>query len=533
MRAPGAGRIDDLEEAIRIWKQAVDSTPQDSPIRPIYLNNLGGGLSDRYERTGRLKDLEAAIRASQQALACTPQDSPDRPSILSNLGLGLSHRFACSGRLDDLREAQDCYRKACAQGEQQELKVMLSAGRAWGHWAFERQAWEEAVEAYDYAYRAMERLFRTQFSRSGKTSWIGELRGVPSRAAFAYWKTGQPEQAVEALEAGRARLLGEALERQRRDLDNLPPLGHADLLERYRHAAERYEALQRQSSDTAGLLEQTTTQRPDDWLAQMEAASTELDAVITDIQQVPGYETFLKTLTAGQIRTLASDLSAPLVYLAAAPAGGLAFIVTNKGVQPVELPELTERSLQKQISGEEGQDAYLRAYLEWRSDLYDSDKDKRWQQALVATCTWLGQAVMEPLVTALREVIPTEGQVILIPTGPLSLLPLHAAKLPASDAGEPETHALDHYAFTYAPSAQALYHAREAAGRPADTLLAVENPRGDLVFTPDEVQAVRAHFGKRVRHLPGQQATREAVRGWYSASQCAALFHAWLGRLGR
>ncbi len=120
---------------------------------------------------------------------------------------------------------------------------------------------------------------------------------------------------------------------------------------------------------------------------------------------------------------------------------------------------------------------------------------------------------MGPLVAALRESVPPEGQVILIPSDRLSLLPLHAAKLPTPAPGETETYALDHYAFTYAPSAQALYHAKEQArSAAAETLMAVEDPRGDLPYTPDEVQAVRAHFGERGRHLSGQEATREAVR---------------------
>ncbi|MCO5212950.1 MAG: tetratricopeptide repeat protein [Caldilinea sp.] len=40
-------------------------------------------------RTGRLEDLEEAIRVYQQAVSLTPPHSPDRPSRLSNLGNGL------------------------------------------------------------------------------------------------------------------------------------------------------------------------------------------------------------------------------------------------------------------------------------------------------------------------------------------------------------------------------------------------------------------------------------------------------------
>ncbi len=536
-------QLKDLKKAIWAYRQAIAATSPASPNLPGFLNNLGNGLSARYAHTGRLEDLEEAIRVLRQAVQRTPPDAPNLPGYINNLGNGLSARYARTGRLADLKEArklypermadiswenlqelrqrdlqeaQDCYRQACTLGERCSLEAMLTAGKAWGHWDFERESWEEAVEAYRYAFQAVERLFRAQFSRPGKESWIRELRGVPARAAYACWKTGQPERAVEALESGRARLLGEALERSRRDLQNLEALGHGDLLERYRRAAERYQALQEQGGNLVGGPEQMAASRPPDWLHQMEAAWEELEAVIAEIQQVPGYETFMKTLTANQLRALAGDLGAPLVYLAATPAGGLALIVTGESVQAVELPELTETALYEQVIGEEGRNTYLRAYLDWQDDPYDDAREAIWKDVLNATCTWLGEAVMGPLVDALETVVPPEGQVILIPTGWLALLPLHAADLtPGPSPTGRRRYALDHYAFTYAPSAQALHHAREQARTvPVDSLLAVEDPLGDLRrFSTPAVEAAQALFAPSQQlHLKGEEARLERVR---------------------
>src|ERR1035441_7495005 len=47
------GRVDDLNRALDLWEQAVKATPPDSPDLPMYLSNLGAGLSDRFARTGR------------------------------------------------------------------------------------------------------------------------------------------------------------------------------------------------------------------------------------------------------------------------------------------------------------------------------------------------------------------------------------------------------------------------------------------------------------------------------------------------
>ena len=58
------GEMADLEEAIRVAKQAVDSTPHDHPDQAARLNSLGNMLESRYKRMGEIKDLEEAIKAA-------------------------------------------------------------------------------------------------------------------------------------------------------------------------------------------------------------------------------------------------------------------------------------------------------------------------------------------------------------------------------------------------------------------------------------------------------------------------------------
>jgi hypothetical protein len=72
------------------------------PRAQCRLNNLGSGLRSRYARAGRLEDLEEAIRMYQEAVQRTPPDSSDLPSLLNNLGNGLSSRYARTGRLEHL-----------------------------------------------------------------------------------------------------------------------------------------------------------------------------------------------------------------------------------------------------------------------------------------------------------------------------------------------------------------------------------------------------------------------------------------------
>ena len=57
----------------------MEATPPGSPDLPMFLNNLGTGLSDRFARSGRLADLEEAIRRYEAAVEATPPGSPDLP----------------------------------------------------------------------------------------------------------------------------------------------------------------------------------------------------------------------------------------------------------------------------------------------------------------------------------------------------------------------------------------------------------------------------------------------------------------------
>ena len=70
-RSKGTGETKDLEEAVNITRQAVQSTPSDHPDLAVYLNNLGNMLDRRFECTGDMKDLESVIECYLRAFDCT------------------------------------------------------------------------------------------------------------------------------------------------------------------------------------------------------------------------------------------------------------------------------------------------------------------------------------------------------------------------------------------------------------------------------------------------------------------------------
>ncbi|MFZ2359108.1 MAG: tetratricopeptide repeat protein, partial [Anaerolineae bacterium] len=504
-----------LDKAIASFKAAERRTPPDSPNLPSLLNNLGTGLSHRYARTGALADLDEAIAYFETAVQRTP---PDLPGYLNNLGNSLRARFARTGNLADLAEAQVAYQRACECGQLAQPEFAVVGSRSWGNWALQRRAWSEAAEAYAFGRRAIDRLFATQTSRAAKESWLREAQGLPANAAYALAQLGKLEEAVVALEAGRARLLAEALEQNRRDLEQLAPLGHGDLLARYRAAVQRLAALQQQASQpTHQSPNQPVTQFDHTtWRQQLEQAQVELDAAIAAIRQVPGYQDFFLPPTFEKIQRAATP-DAPLVYLAATPVGSVALVVhaaSQKSnfsekldfspalspvlpppVSVVWLDSFSEADLDALLVERQGGEV-TGGYLPGQLGDYDA-----LHASLAQLLPRLGQALMGPLAAHLAP-SPSEGEgggegddsppsVVLIPAGRLSLLPLHAASYPVDGH---ERCFLDQFAVRYAPSAASLAAAQgEAQRRRAPLHLAgVGNPLPDLATGAWASQRARA-----------------------------------------
>jgi hypothetical protein len=86
----------------------------------------------------------------------------------------------------------------------------------------------------------MGQLFRAQLTRADKETWLKDCLGLQVRAAFARIESGDRTGAVEAIEAGRAMLLSEAMELTRANLDQLNRAGRAELAARYEAAAGRW-----------------------------------------------------------------------------------------------------------------------------------------------------------------------------------------------------------------------------------------------------------------------------------------------------
>lgn len=510
----------DLETAILTYRQAIAKTPSgSSEIAPIQ-NNLGNALRDQFHHTGQLSDLNQAIAAYEQGVQQTPSQSPELPSRQNNLASALKNRFTQTGENSDLEQAKDLFEQAAIRGLQVAPEATILASRSWGTWATQRQAWSEAVIAYRYSLQAIEQLFRTQLLRSSKETWLHEVQGISAQATFALAKAGDLPKAVEALEQGLARLLSEALERDRADLERLKELGKGELCDRYQAVTEQWHLLIRRQ-------ETSTHQADPNWADSWQTVRTELEDVIATIRQVSGYEDFLKPPTFNTIRFSAQEFS--LVYIVVTEIGGLALILKSDvaSVTPLWLPDLTESALRSQLVGTDAESAansYLGAYSDWCQNWQDEHSREVWFNALDNTTRWLWQVLMGSLV----ETLATTDRAVLIPVGVLGLLPLHAAWTDDPTLPTGRRYALDQLTLTYAPNARALNATRAIADRVvSETLLAIADPQpvsADPLKNAKYEAAVAISMFSKHHVLKNTEATRSAILAMlpdYSILHCS------------
>lgn len=401
----------------------------------------------------------------------------------------LEREYRLIGDPDVLRTAQAGYQRVL-DSEEAPRDLVLQAAARLGYIHLRDGEPEQAAEVFERALELQRMLVGRQLRRSHMLDVIGQEEPVTTGAAVAYTRSGHPDRAAVVLEQGRARVLGQALERDHAELDRLAALGYGELRDRYQAADE---ALTRLLAADAAPQE----------VADAHAALLELTG---EIRAVPGWSGFRSPADLTDV--LAAAQERPLTYLLAAGDTGLALVVSDGAVRPCWLPRLTWTDLMTE------QSALGDAFQGWVSatPTAAAAARDRYQQAFGRLCRWLGRVAMGPLL----DDLPGTDRVTLIACGALGGLPLHAAVLPAGE-GAADSYALDRALITYAPSALSLVRATHIRdGLAADRVLVISDPQGPgdkhLPAAVLEAAAIARHFpsdGRTV--LAATAATPERV----------------------
>jgi CHAT domain-containing protein len=474
--------------------------------RPAHLNTLTAALLDRYEQSHTVTDLDRAIEVGEESASAISDASPDKAVVMDNLARCRKARYERTSAPEDLQRAIQAYRDALQAAFETDPERALVIARNWLVWAMDRCSWVEAAEASDRAAAATDRLYRSQLLQSGTDVWLSRGQGLAAAGAYALVQMGRNEEAVLALERDRARALNEALERDRAPLETVATKACPDLVERYTQAVDLWNHLRTADFAPCGDSAETTRR-----LEAVRKAHRSLEASIAAVRQVPGCEAFLEPPDIADVR--AASRESQLVYVLATTSGGCALVVPKGGIgqiTSVPLPTLTESNLRERLQGVDrlNPSSYLMAYGASRDNPEDREALVRWFDALEAMTRWLWE-IMGPIMTALNCGEPA----ILIPTGGLGLLPLHAAwtEDPAHTTGR--CYAMDIARLRYAPNARMLLIPPATFDQP-QTLLVVQEPQpvtGRPLPNADGEAAVAAASFPNVIQLPHEKALCDDV----------------------
>lgn len=530
--------IASLDEAVTWYRRALDLAPADEDplMHAAVADNLANTLVQRAEPSA--EDFRTAIALHESALrayethgdvleaararynlAATLRrgDRPDPERAIGLLERSLDVRTPDTVPLEWAESATELARawmtRQDAPGGSERFShaaailrkvvpVVTAVGasgharRAWGLLGdaeAECGRWAVAADAYEQALAAAERLYQVAILPSGKEAELEETADLPREAAHALARAGRPERAVAVLEQNRARALGDRLQRDRAELAALS-VEHEAAVTAYQDAVQRIrtvEARQRERHTTAPSSEDQRRLR-----AAMTDARAQLAAAVEAVRRLPSYGDFMRVAPRPAVDEAATS-GPPLIYLATTRHGSVCLIVRR----PPRRTETVTEAVPCPLSEPE-----VLVALALHSSL-EEDED------LTALLDLLGARLVGPLAARLRALGVTRA--VLVPTGILGVLPVHAARYLVD--GRPR-HLFDDVAVSHAPSARVLVAARAGTSEPGRTdplwLLGVAQPHPcdpPLPWAEPELVAVRELFAAPGASLTGPAATKEAL----------------------
>jgi len=567
----GEGSPGDLLEAIRVSREVVATLKGDTPLRSQLLGNhsvvlfgyaatgdsLGhidealqyaraavesaGGADRRARHQANLANLmlfrarlgkepagvSAAIDVGRAALAGLSPGNPDRARALNVLARALQVRHMISQDPADLDAAIGLWRSAVGSSVGS-VEIRMGAARGWAAAAGQQRDVALALEAYVAAVGLLPLLAWRGLDREVQEQRLASVAGLAGDAAAWALAAGQPRRAVELLEQGRQVLWSQAVQ-TRSDLSALaavaPELA-AGLDEIRRELdGEGAQPVPRTPPGQAGdpavelglqLLAAAQGGIPVEAgdAGRRRRLAERWEQLLAEARRRPGFADFLTAPTFDTLRHAADG--GPVVLVNTSKWRSDALIVTATEVHQVPLPWLDHDTahqravalLAAQRDVEAGQGAVAQAAL---------------RQTLISIQRWLWDTVAEPVCAALDELAPSgtaehRPRVWWCPTGPLTMLPLHAAgrhgaAKPLADRRRPTVAA--RCVSSYTSSLGALLRARSGppAQRPPRVFavgLAQASGQAPLPAVSDELRSVTTNLSG-VRLLVGAGATTEAV----------------------
>jgi len=503
LRSERTGDDADLDDAIRAARRAVQLTRDGDPRRAACLSNLASTLAARFARSGDKADLDTVVGTGQQAVKFIPDGHPDLVTGLLNLGVAFRDRYLLAGDNADLAAALDCWDRASLVPAGIP-STRVRAGLLRGFTAAETGRTHEAAEGYAVAVGLLAKAAWHGLNRATREEQLAQWAGLAADAAACAVLDDRPARAVELLEQGRSIMWTQALN-LRSDLSRLA--------EAAPELAGRLDGLRRILDAPPAGLPDAGPADPRQEAELRRRKAREWDEVLAQVQAMDGFEDFLAIRPYAQLT--AAPQGGPVVILNVSAHGCHALIVGHGADQPrvVGLPTL---SLAAAAEHAEALMTVVADADDAGKSITDKAKDRG---AVTDILDWLWRAVAEPVLAALGHT-DTPGpddtwpRVWWCPTGPLAMLPVHAAGQRGVGQGRC---VLDRVISSYTPTLTALGRSREPLKpvpfRHLAVGLAATPGQAPLPAVPAEMAALALYFppGEAHRQITGSEAIRATV----------------------
>lgn len=479
-----------LEGAIVLLQGLVRLRRDQPELLAATLSNLGIALDLRFQLNRDPVDLSRAIAAIQEAVDAVPEDHHNRAMFLSNLASQLKTRYENYGSPDDRNRAI----RVASEGAAADLappRWRISAART----AADLLAPEDpgaAADLLETAVRLLPEVAPFAHGRGDRQQALGEVSGLATDAAALALAVpeGPPgeraERALALLEAGRGVILGQGLD-LRGDLAELQR-DHPGLAARFTRLRARLEQLDNADERRATL--------------------TELRRTLKEIQSIAAFTSFGRPPSVSELLDQAAE--GPIAVFNISAMRSDALLLTETGITTVALPELTLDVLTEQVKTFH---EALRAIVVHHEDAPEPIAARERLRQILG---WLWDAAAEPVLRELGyTAAPTDGEpwprVWWMPTGLLSLLPLHAAGRHSERVS-----VLDRVVSSVTPTVRALAHARRHGPAPVARALIVTMPttpgKEELLYATLEGDHVAERIPEHVRLSPDSEPpTKDSV----------------------
>ncbi|MET0425125.1 MAG: CHAT domain-containing protein [Actinoplanes sp.] len=463
----------DLTEAIELARTALAGTGRDATLYPTLALNLSTQLLMEYRRGGADADHRNALAVVEDALTVTSSDNPVQVMLSYRRGTLLALQpDRAADALEALRAAASVM--TAAPG------LRARAARDWVDLAVRCGDWPAAQQALDLSFAILPLLVQEGLGLPDRQRNLGIMIGLGSAAAAVALQRGDVEGAWTGLEQGRAILHGQVLQSSGELAQEHPALAAEMVMVR--------RILNLPPPGPAAADEVVRANRD----ARHEAAGRWQD-LLARVRVQPGFARFGLPPTVSELQAAAGD---SIVVAINVTYRCDALILSRDGVSSLRLPDLT---------GDAAVDA-------GRTFLRSGDPGA--EPATIRPSDilrWLWDVAAGPVLDHLGLGRDSGQRIQWMTTGPLSVLPIHAAghhdRTP-SRSDRPRT-VLDRVISSYAPSLRSL--SSGAGTRGLGPLLVVGIDDAELRNAVAEARAVADALPPPVRLLVGEEAGRAEV----------------------